>query len=204
MTTGQDTELRTWMEAWQAEGETPVDLRERILRRVRRQSFYQKAWAVGEAAIVLMMTAFLVWVGVNTTQTADIVVVVAFLILQAWALVYGYRSRRGLWRPRDESAAAFLDLSLRRCEQRLKLTRAGYVILAVEVAVFVPWLWLRTQPDAARAASLLGTRAGAYGFLALFVAAALAALIYAGHRTRRDLAALQDLERSLTPINGER
>ncbi len=204
MTTGQDTELRTWIETWQAEGETPVDLRERMLRRVRRQSFYQKASAIGEAAIVLLMTAFLAWVGINSTRTADIVVVVAFLILQAWAVIYGYRARRGLWRPRDESAAAFLDLSLRRCEQRLKLMRAGYLILAVEVAVFVPWLWIRTQPDAARAASLLGTRAGAYAFLAVFVAAALAAIIYAGHRTRRDLDALKDLERSLTAINGER
>ncbi len=202
MSTGQDTELRTWMEEWQAEADTPLDLRETILRRVRRQSFYQKAWAIGEAAVAMLMTAFLVWVGATTPHAADVVVVVAFLLLQAWAVAYGYRVRRGLWRPKDESAAAFIDLSLRRCEQRLKLVRAGYFVLAIEVAVFLPWIWIRTRPDGTPPASLLATRPGAYAYLGVFVVAALAALVYVGRRTRRDLDALHDLKRSLTASNG--
>lgn len=203
MSMAQDTELRAWMQEWQVEAETPVDLRETILRRVRRQSFYQKVWAIGEAVLVLLMTTLLVWVGATTTRTADVVVVVTFLLLQAWAVAYGFRARRGLWRPSDESAAAFLDLSLRRCEQRLKLMKAGYVLLALEVAVFVPWIWIRTRPEGTMPpTSFLATRAGAYAFLAVFVAAALAALLYTGRRTRRDLAALGNLRGDLTASLG--
>lgn len=202
MTTGQDTELRSWMQEWQAERETPLGVREIILRRVRRQSFYQKAFAAGEIAVMVVMTSFLAWFGFTTRRPVDVVLVVAFLILQAWAVVYGFRARRGLWRARDESAAAFLDLSLRRCAQRLKLVRAGYAILAVEVAVFVPWIWVRTRAGVAPGASWLATRPGAYAFLAVFVAVALAAIVYVARRTRADLSALGEMKRALDGANG--
>ena len=146
MTTGADREIQGWMEEWKAgEREIPAGLNERILRRVKRQSLNQKLFLALEILTGVVMAAFLVGVGLRSSHPADLPMVICFLGLILGAIVWGIRIRRGLWHPEGHSTADFLNLSLRRVRQRARMVRAGYVLLAIELAVFIPWILVRSD-----------------------------------------------------------
>jgi hypothetical protein len=186
MTSERDRELQDWMESWTDGPPAPAEeVRAAILRRVRRQSFYQRLWAALEAVVAVGMAVFLVAMGARPTHPSDIPVIAAFGLLLGATMIWGWLTRKGMWRTTDDSTAAFLDLSLRRCSNRLKLVRGGFVILALEILIFVPWLRIRSAPP------------WAFAYLAGMVALAIVALLVVGGRTHRDLESLAELERKL-------
>lgn len=192
----RDQDIREWSALWTSAGaeETPVEARRVIVRRVKRQSLYQRLFAVVEGLVAVIMGALLIAASARASHPADLPAVIAFMIILVVIVAWGIRARRGLWRVGGESTSDFLDLSLRRCRQRLRMVAAGYLVLAAEAAVFIPWLWIRSATGEGR---LQG-----YARLALLAGTSLAVLAVVHRRTRKDLVAVAEIRRSLEG-NGE-
>ena len=186
-----DDELREWMSDWQADSEPAPDVRDAIRRRVRRQGFGMILLAAGEVAFACAMLVFLIGFAVRHPQPVDVATMAGFSLLVVWATGYGLWYRRGLWRPEAETTAAFLALSIRRCQRRLLALRAGWWLLAAEVVLFVPWIQFHAESPADYLFS--------YGFLALMAGGAAAVLVVLGRRTRRELGELEAVRRESFP-----
>jgi len=187
MTVQPDPELREWIDDWQQDAEPAAAARERIRARVKRQSFRQKLFVAGEWAVGAGILAFLAAAVWGVSNPLEVPVALAFLLLLAGTVAYSVWNRRGLWKPSAETASAFLALSEARCRGRLRAVRASYVILAIEIAIFAPWIWSRLGGAAGPAL------ARAYAFLAVFVAVAVMVLVLIRRRTLRDLGELDAL-----------
>lgn len=187
MSVQPDPDLREWIDDWQQGAEPAAAARQSIRDRVKRQSFFQKLIAAGEVLVGAGILAFLAVAVWGVSKPLELPVALAFLLLLAGAIAYSTWNRRGLWKPSAETASAFLVLSEARCRGRLRAVRASYVILAIEIAIFVPWIWSRHGGAAGPAL------ARAYTFLAVFVAVAAVVLVLIRRRTLRDLKELDAL-----------
>ncbi len=188
-----DDELREWMADWQADPAPAAEVREAIRRRVRRQSLVMILMAAGELAFACGGLLLLIWFVWRHPQPIDIATMAGFCLLVVWAELCSLWYRRGVWRPSAETTAAYLDLSLRRCQRRLLALRAGWWLLAAEVALFIPWLWVHLDERPASP----GDFAFTYGFLALMAGGMAAILVFLDRCTRRELQELEAVRRSL-------
>lgn len=186
MTKEPDDELRDWMADWQAEPEPALEVRDAIRRRVQRKSLRMALAAILETVFALAMLAFVVWSALRepTLINAGAMACLALLIL--WATGCSLWYLRGTWRPNAETTSAFLDLSILRCQRRLRAVRAGWWLLALELAVMIPWIVL----------SLKAKTAG-FGLLAVLTVLVSAFLIVAEKRTRRELREWEETRKSL-------
>jgi hypothetical protein len=192
MNAGEDRELDHWREEWEKDAlETPPEIRHAILRRVKRQSRWQRLFVAGEALLAVAMAAMLIGLGARSSHPADLPVVILLLGLIAAALAWGIRSRRGLWRCDGKSATDFLALCLRRVRQRQRMVRGGFVLLTAELAIMVPWIALRFDSPWP-----------VFGFLAGMAAGAIVSLAAVARWSRRDHESLLELKRTLEG-NGE-
>ena len=130
-----DVELDIWREQWQAETAVPVSLR----RSVERQSRWMKIGFIADTVVTLVM-------GGGSTAWAlrsmdpDVVLVAAatwLFLAAAWAFVL--LVNRGLWAPSALDTAAFVDLSVRRCQGTLTTTWFAAGLYVSEVAFGLGW-----------------------------------------------------------------
>lgn len=182
-----DNELRDWMADWQADPEPAPEIRDAIRQRVQRKSLRMALAAAFETLFALAMLAFVTWSALRepTPIHAGAMAVLALLIL--WATGVGLWYLRGTWRPSAETTSAFIDLSLLRCQRRLRAVRAGWWLLALEVAVMIPWIVLSVKAKDA-----------AFGLLAVLTVLVSTVLIVAERRTRRELREWEEMRGSLT------
>lgn len=136
-----DTELEVWREQWQSEASIPADL----LRKVERQS--RNMWIALIANIIVTVamgggwTAWaLVW---KESATAQVAVAVWIFVAAAWTFVL--IANRGLWRPAAMDAAAFADLSVKRCESALKAVWFAGILFVAEIVFDLSWIYLHSN-----------------------------------------------------------
>jgi hypothetical protein len=133
-------DLRAWSTDWIAGGEA-VDPRPALRRHVARRDRLIRIWvgtdlAMGVSAFVL--------VGYRALTQPDwfdraSMALLAFLI--AAVLVMALGNWRGSWRALGETTSSFLAVSARRCQAFRRAVRIGWVTLAAEAVIFVPWIW---------------------------------------------------------------
>jgi hypothetical protein len=186
-----DDELREWMADWQADAEPAADVREAIRRRVKRQNRGMVLLAAGELVFACGMLVFLIGFAVRHPRPVDVATMAGFSLLVIWAISYSLWYRRGIWRPDAETTASFLALAIRRCHRRLLALRAGWWLLTMEVALFIPWIAYHLQPAAPMESVT------SYGFLALMAGGAAAVLVVLDRRARRELAELEGVRASV-------
>jgi hypothetical protein len=181
-----DNELRDWRADWQADPEPAPEVRDAIRQRVQRKSLRMALGVAFEIVFALGMLAFVVWSALRepTPINAGAMACLALLIL--WATGCSLWYLRGTWRPSAETTSAFLDLSLLRCRRRLRAVRAGWWLLAVELAVMIPWIVFS-----------LKAKGAAFGLLAALTVLVSAFLIVAERRTRRELREWEEMRASL-------
>lgn len=186
-----DDELREWMADWQAEPEPAPEIRDAIRRRVKRQSLKMALSLAGETVLTLGLLAIVSNSAVRWPEPLNLAAMAGLAVLILWAMGSSFWYRRGTWQPAAETTSAFLDLSILRCRRRLAALRAGWFLLAVELAILVPWLCvlLRDAP--------VGDYVGGFGFLALLTAVVAAFSLAAQGRTRRELGEMEAVRRSL-------
>ncbi len=134
----------------------------KIARRTQSRTRLLAVWVAVEIAIAgaaVPVLVYLAWVARDAVERAAMgtlsVACLAVLVFVVW-------NWRGAWRSRAASQQAFVELSLVRCRRFRRAIGVGWLLLAVEIFCFVPWIALRLGAGAP-AASL-----GAYTFLALF------------------------------------
>lgn len=116
-----DLELDNWRRQWQggpdhaAQAQAAEELRRRVLRDTRRI----KLMLVMPALVTVAIGGFVVLRALRTGQVIDLVLAIEtwLFIIVVWigSLWLG----RGTWRPLGDTTAAFLDVSIRRCEANL-------------------------------------------------------------------------------------
>ena len=182
-------ELLDWMTTWQAEAPLSDTLRDNVQRRVARS---QRRWlieAIGELAVASGGLAVTVTTAWFATTTIELVAMTSLSVVIVLALAVSFWYRRGLWTPTAASTRAWLEFLVRRAHARLRGTAAAAVLLIVQDAIFIPWVWSRaTEPWRA----VFG-----FGALALLTVLFAIGLVFERRAARRDLAQLLTLQREL-------
>jgi hypothetical protein len=173
----RDEELQSWAAEWQGGTGLAPEERTAIGRRVRRRSRWMAVLTAVEVAIVAAALGGLLPLLLAAAHGADLAALTAFCAMALAILAFSLWNRRGVWRPRGESVGEFVALSRERNRREARALRAGWLLLAAETAVFVPWIAWRFDPAA---------RPEAYGLQALLAGAAAAILLALARRARRE------------------
>ena len=177
----EDQELADWTAAWRRTDPPAAIDPVAISRAVRRRTVWIGVAAAVEISILLGMLALLIAFSRSTRDPWDWGLVVAFSALIVVGLHRTVTVLRRTWRAPDHSTRAFLDLMVLRTETQLQQIRFGWGILAVELVVFVPWIWHRTH------SSGLAISATSYGALATVASAAAVILVVMKRRHQGQL-----------------
>ena len=132
-----DTELESWRRQWQRDDGIPADLQQRVERETRNLRLGRYAEIAVTAIIGGGATA---WALVS--QRSNVVVLaigVWVLIAIAWAMAIGLR--RDILQPSAPTTAAFLDLSIRRCRNRLRGLVAQCVLYVIILTFDLVWIY---------------------------------------------------------------
>jgi hypothetical protein len=136
-----DIELAEWRTDWLASdvSETAM-LRPELRRLVDRKRRRMALALLGELWFGAVMLAFSAWFA-SLRPTLEWILWAAVI----WAGTFfaaGFKvwNKAGTWKALQQSNAAFLDLSRRRCLRELQAIHIGRWFLAVQSAIVAPWL----------------------------------------------------------------
>lgn len=147
-----DVELDMWKHYWKAQASVPMDLFKKVEKETRNLRYYR--------TVEILVT---VLIGGGTAATALVMKTTGWTILAGgtWlfillAWVFSLRYTKGIWAPGAPTTASYLDLSIRRCQWRMKDARydivqsillTAFVLIAdyyiiLELSEKPPSLWL--------------------------------------------------------------
>jgi hypothetical protein len=127
-----DEELNLWRQHWRAQPSVPMDLFRKVEKGTRGMRYYRTAEILvtvmvgGGTAAVAFVTQNVSWIALAGGTWV--------LILLAW--YFSLRYTRGIWAPSAPTTASYLDLSIRRCQWRMKDARYD-IVQSVAVTAFV-------------------------------------------------------------------
>jgi hypothetical protein len=125
-----DNELAGWQREWRGQA-LPSISAEELARTVRRGNRHALVGTLGAALLTVVALAPLVRRAVDGTIDVQFLTgIVAFVVL-VWASALWLA--RGTWRPRDETTAAFLEVSIRRCRAALLGVPVAVVLYFAEL-----------------------------------------------------------------------
>jgi uncharacterized protein YjiS (DUF1127 family) len=189
---GERDELSEWSAAWRATNGIAADTRAEIARRVQGARRRWLAGTVVEALIAVVGLAVTVHTGLNAERLVEQVAMASLSVVIVLAAIAGWHVRRSTYPPSHASSPhEWVTFLIARARMRLRMARAGFLLLAVETAIFVPWVASRAErgnpADYAR------------GFLALAAIAAVlgVSLWLSRRRACQELDRLSDLGRDL-------
>jgi len=136
-----DTELESWREEWQSEASIPADLH----RNVERQSLQMRLLLIADTVVTIVIGGgSTAWALLSKDPGVALVAVAAWIFLAA-AWIFVFTVNRRLWRPSAIDAAAFIDLSVRRCEGALKAVWFAGILFVAEIAFDLSWIYVRSN-----------------------------------------------------------
>jgi hypothetical protein len=177
----RDTELETWQQEWREQTEPLPALKKKIKRQNVRT-------AVAVAAIAVLL-AF------STTQAllhhGSFMSGLATGLWFASLLMggYGWRVRRGAWKPTAQTTQAYVELAYKRAVAKARTLRFAFYFLltaAVLYAGFVAWNWKATSEK-----RLLG----------LVLAGMVIELFFLRHCARRKRQEIEETRKVMDQVN---
>jgi hypothetical protein len=132
-----DLELADWRTDWLA---NEASLRPDLRRLVDRKRARMRLALFGELLFGAVMLAFSAWFASRRPTFEWILWATVIWAGTFFATGFKIRNKAGTWRALQQSNAAFLDLSRRRCLGELRAIRIGRWFLAVQLAIVAPWL----------------------------------------------------------------
>jgi hypothetical protein len=111
-----DDELEEWRRHWHAQPSVPMDL----FRRVERGTQYMRRYRIAEILATIFIGGGTVVAAFLFTRPSTILLATGTWIFIALAWTFSLRHTRGIWAPGAPTTAAYVDLSIRRCEWRMK------------------------------------------------------------------------------------
>lgn len=136
-----DSEMAAWQAGWFAQEKDGAalprfDLRRAVERKRRRMMLV----LCGQLAVGAAMLAFSAWfVSVHPSLEWGLWAAVIWA-MTFFAVGFAIWNPAGTWKTLQQSSAAFLDLSRRRCAAELRATRVGRWFLAMQLAIVAVWL----------------------------------------------------------------
>ena len=186
-------ELSEWTTAWQATDGVPAETRADIARRIRGARRWWIAGAVMEGVVVVVGLSVTVVTGLQAERLVEQVAMASLSIVIVLAAIGGWHLRRGTFPPSHATSPRdWVEFLVARARLRLRMARAGVLLLVVETAIFIPWVASRAERG--------GDSAGWYwGFLLLAaIVGALALGLWLSRRhARHELERLSGLRRDL-------
>lgn len=132
-----DVELEIWREQWQADTAVPENLR----RSVERQSRRMKIGLLADTLVTIVMGGGTTALALRSTDRSVAWVAVATWLFLAAAWAFVLTVNRRLWAPSALDTAAFVDLSVRRCQSALTTTWFAAGLFVSEVAFGLGWAY---------------------------------------------------------------
>ena len=181
-------ELLDWMDIWQADEPIPNALRDEVERRVVSS---QRRWRVATAieiaigTIGLLVILLVAW---HAKSLVERLAMSSLALVVIGASVTSWRFRRSIWEPAAAATDEWIDFLIRRARVRVRMAAAGWLILILEILLYVPWIW-------ARAAG--GSVVPGFALLAIISAALAVGLFLQRRGAHRELAQLSHLQREL-------
>lgn len=142
MTEQADRELQTWMADWQAVAPASGPA-EQIRRHARSRNRMATLWVASEWGIGLGALVFLVHRILTQGDPMEQVAMGLLALVTASALGFTWWNWYGALGSQGESTRTYVTLSIERTRRFARAVRAGWVLLAVELAIFTPWVAYR-------------------------------------------------------------
>jgi hypothetical protein len=192
-----DSELELLRHAWQADTDFHPGAAPDLLKKVTRQTRLMKLGLIGDSLVTVVM-------GGGTTAWAFLSPEPDFVLLAlaTWAFLFAawiaaWQLNRGNWSPSAMDAAAFVDLSIRRCRSALRLVWFGAALFSSEVVFGLAWVYHHSEPKKSLPAWLL------FGSLPidlvwLFTLAFAGALVWYRRKKRAEMRVLLALADGVT------
>lgn len=136
-----DTELEVWRQQWQSGTTVPLHLR----RKVERQSRFMKIALIGNILVTITIGGATTGWAVRSPQPEIVLLAVATWVFIATAWTFTLTVNHGNWSPSTQDTAAFVDLSVRRCQGRLAAVWFGAGLFLFQIAFVLGWVY-RNSP----------------------------------------------------------
>lgn len=139
-----DTELERWQGEWRAQDMIPTSLARRVERETRRMRW-------GVAAEIMVTVAMgggtLGWAILSRRPDVAILAAGVWIIIAvAWTI--SMLLRRGAWQPAAATTAAFMEISILRCERGLRAIAAQALLFVPILGFDLVWLYFyRDETD---------------------------------------------------------
>ena len=136
-----DLELADWRTDWLAHETSDAAMLRLDLRRLVERKRREMALALcGQLLLGAVLLAFSAWFAFTRPAMEWILWAAVMWAATFFAAGFAIRNTAGTWKALQESNAAFLDLSRRRCLRELRAIRLGRWFLAVLLIIVASWL----------------------------------------------------------------
>jgi hypothetical protein len=187
-----DLDLEALRQDWQAEDSVPPTLR----RDVERQSRQMKIGLAGDILVTIVIGGgSTAWALLSGQKDAGYVAFGTWMFIAA-AWMFVLMVNRGLWSPSAMDAAAFMDLSIRRCQASLAATWFAAALFVAEIVFGLSWAYTHADLHESFGKWLLfsSLRIDAVWISTL---AFVVGLVWFRNKKKRELARLLDLRRGM-------
>jgi hypothetical protein len=179
-----DLELERWQRQWRAQEAVPPDL----VKSVEAGTRTMRRGVIAEILVTVVMGGgSLAWAfAARRTDVTMLAFAVWFFIAVAWTA--SLRLRRGAWQPVTATTAAFVDISILRCERSLQAIWIQAALYVVTLVFDLVWLYYY------RAETSVGeflTRPFLLAFVLIVTSVLAAAAIWYRRRLLRELQSLR-------------
>lgn len=191
--TDLNDELKDWMRDWQDQDAQPPP-GDTLQRYVRRRGRLLKEWIVTETIVAVLGLSALIYLALIRVDIVDRVVMGTLAVACAAMLLFGWWNWRGSLNAIGETTAVYLQLSAMRLVRVQRALIAGWVLLAVEMVAFIPWVRHRQQATLTADSSAIEIL-WPWALLATMGGLALSWLIRLRRWIRREMTILDQLRR---------
>lgn len=190
----EQQQLAGWMRDWQA-ADAAAPPEESIRAFVERRTRRLVLWAAIDGVIGAGFLAFLLHRVVTHPDPIEKLAMGLLAVITVGTVAFSVWNWRGVRRSASETTRAFVSLSIERARRLRRAIQAGWIVLASEVAVFVPWVSYRLYGRGDVPSR--GEERFGWGFLAAMTSLAVVFLLAMSAKASRDERTLADLREEI-------
>jgi hypothetical protein len=144
-----DAELARWSRRWQAQSEARnnAPLAEDLKRRVARQSRLMKIGLIVPILVTLGIGGGFTALALTLATEANVLLITEIWLFIVVTWIGSLWIARGTWRPLTETTAAFVDISIRRCQSNISAATFGVWLYVAQLSFMLLWKFFSTSID---------------------------------------------------------
>jgi len=192
-----DSELEVWREQWQSDTVVPVELQGDLRYKVERQSRLMRISLIVDIAVTVTIGGGITAWAIRSPQPEMVLLAVATWIFIAVAWTFSLAVNRGKWAPSAQDTAAFIDLSVRRCQSRLATVWFAAGMFVIQTVFVLSWVYLNSPARRQPLLTWLFFGSIPIDLVWLSTLAFFGFLIWARRKKRAELTRLYELRKKL-------